>query len=70
VWAHDVLANGKDWLLIDIRSPEAYAAGHINGAYNVPKDKVVDFLTKKQKAAAYPKVVLICYSGHYTLCRI
>jgi len=63
VWAQDVLENGKDWLLIDIRKPEAYQAGHINGAYNVSKDKVLDFLTTKQKAAAYPKVVIICYSG-------
>ncbi len=63
VQAADVLENGKNWLLIDIRSPEAYEAGHINGAYNVPKEKVLDFLTKEQKAAAYPKVVFICYSG-------
>jgi len=63
VRATDVLENGRDWLLIDIRSPEAYEAGHINGAYNVPKEKVLDFLTNQQKAAAYPKVVFICYSG-------
>jgi len=63
VKAADVLENGRDWLLIDIRSPEAYESGHINGAYNVPKEKVLDFLTTQQKAAAYPKVVFICYSG-------
>ncbi len=63
VWAQDVLEHGKDWLLIDIRKPDAYEAGHINGAYNVPKDKVLDFLTKTKRAAAYPKVVFICYSG-------
>ena len=61
--AQDVLEHGNNWLLIDIRTPEAYEAGHINGAYNVPKDKVLDFLTKTKKAAAYPKVVFICYSG-------
>jgi rhodanese-related sulfurtransferase len=63
VTAADVLENGKYWLLIDIRSPEAYEAGHINGAYNVPKEKVLDFLTSVQKAAAYSKVIFICYSG-------
>ena len=63
VWAQDVFEHGNDWLLIDIRKPDAYEAGHINGAYNVPKDKVLDFLTKTKKAAAYPKVVFICYSG-------
>ncbi len=63
VSAQDVLEHGHDWLLIDIRSPEAYETGHINGAYNIPKDKVLDFLTKTKKAAAYPKVVFVCYSG-------
>ncbi len=63
VRVQEVLEHGKDWLLIDIRKPDAYEAGHINGAYNVPKDKVLDFLINKQKAAAYPKVVFICYSG-------
>ncbi len=58
-----VLENGKNWLLIDIRNPDAYEAGHINGAYNVPKDKVLDFLSHKKHAAAYPKIVFICYSG-------
>ena len=63
VRANDVLENGKDWLLIDIRKPDAYEAGHINGAYNVPKDQILEFITQTQKAAAYPKVVFICYSG-------
>ncbi len=63
VKAQDVLEHQNDWLIIDIRKPDAYQAGHINGAYNVPKDQVLDFLTTKQKAAAYPKVVIVCYSG-------
>lgn len=63
VKASDVLKNGKNWLLIDIRSSDAYEQGHINGAYNIPKEEILNFLTQKQKAAAYPKVVFICYSG-------
>jgi len=61
--AQDVLNKVNDYLIIDIRSKDAYEAGHINGAYNVPKDKVLDFLKTKQKAAAYPKVIFVCYSG-------
>ena len=63
VQAPDVLENLDNWLIIDVRSPEAYEAGHINGAFNVPKDKVLDFLKTTRKAAAYPKVVIVCYSG-------
>jgi rhodanese-related sulfurtransferase len=63
VQAPAVLENLDNWLVIDVRSPEAYEAGHINGAYNVPKDQVLDFLKTTQKAAAYPKVVIVCYTG-------
>ncbi len=63
VSAAKVLEHYKEWLIIDLRRPDAYEAGHIPGAYNVPKNKVLDFLMKKHKAAAYPKVVFVCYTG-------
>ena len=63
VRANQVLDHINNWLIIDIRKADAYEAGHINGAYNVPKDEIIDFLTTKQKAAAYEKVVIVCYSG-------
>ncbi len=61
--AKDVFKNINKWLIIDIRSKEAYESGHINGAYNVPQSKVLDFLKNDQKALAYPKVIFVCYSG-------
>ena len=61
--AHKVWKHYRDWLIIDLRRPDDYTAGHIPGAYNVPKDKVLDFLTRDHKAAAYPKVVFVCYTG-------
>ena len=60
---YDVWQNKKNYLLIDIRRPNDYAAGHIDGAYNVPRDSVLYFLTNKQNPAAYEKVVIICYTG-------
>ncbi len=61
--AKDVYKNIDHYLLIDIRNQEAYEQGHINGAYNVPKEQILDFVKAKQKAVAYDKVVIICYSG-------
>jgi rhodanese-related sulfurtransferase len=61
--AVDLEKNLSNCLLIDIRSKEAYEAGHIEGAYNVQKDKIIDFLTEQQNPAVYDKVVVICYSG-------
>jgi len=59
----EVYKHLNDWLIIDLRSQEAYEAGHINGAYRVDKKDVLDFLKTKEKAAAYDKVIFVCYSG-------
>lgn len=48
-------------LLIDVRSPDEYAAGHIDGAINIPHDQVLPmswFIKDKQL-----DVVLYCGSG-------
>jgi len=63
VRANAVNKHLNNWLLIDIRSKDSYESGHINGAYNVAKEDVIDFLLTKQSPAAYDKVVIICYSG-------
>ncbi len=61
--ANQVLKHYREWLVIDLRRSDDYAAGHIPGVYNVPKDKVLDFLKNRKKAARFPKVVFVCYSG-------
>lgn len=44
---HDSLENGKqDFVLLDVRSPSMYAAGHIVGAINLPHGKII---TRKLK---------------------
>ncbi len=63
VKASDVLKHYREWLVIDLRRPEDYEAGHIPGAYNVPGSKVLDFIKNEKKAARFPKVVFVCYSG-------
>lgn len=59
------LQAGKDpeLLVLDVRSPEEYAAGHVPGAVNVPYDQVA------ARLAEIPKdkdVVLYCRSGRRT----
>jgi len=53
----------NDWLLIDIRNYQDYEAGHIKGAYNVHKYRLIDYLTEVHNADAYDKVVIIDYAG-------
>lgn len=37
---HDGLEKGADFVLLDVRSPALYAAGHVPGAINLPHGKI------------------------------
>ncbi len=56
--------NGDGPYLVDVRSPEEYAAGHVPGAINLPVGEV---MSRHQELAAVRaagrKVVLYCASG-------
>ena len=49
-------------LILDVRTPAEYAAGHIKNALNFPHDVLADRLPQIQKYAAVP-VVVYCKSG-------
>ena len=49
--------------VLDVRTPEEYAAGHVPGAVNVPYDQVASHLAKIPKDK---EVVLYCRSGRRT----
>ncbi|GGQ28754.1 rhodanese-like domain-containing protein [Shewanella litoralis] len=48
--------------LIDVRTPEEFAAGHIKGAINIPFDTIVPQLAKLNLSKD-TEVVLYCRSG-------
>jgi rhodanese-related sulfurtransferase len=40
---HDALANGRqDFVVLDVRSPALFAAGHVPGAVNLPHGKIIE----------------------------
>lgn len=49
-------------VVLDVRSPEEFAAGHVPGAINVPHDQVGSRLAELA-GAKYKDVVLYCRSG-------
>jgi hydroxyacylglutathione hydrolase len=49
--------------VLDVRTPEEYAAGHVPGAVNVPYDQVASHLAEIPKDK---EVVLYCRSGRRT----
>ena len=61
----DKARQAKDAVVIDVRSPDEFAAGHIPGAVNVPvAGKGSENFDKKVAAVAKDKTVLVhCRSG-------
>lgn len=58
--AWDNIAAGA--LVVDVRTPEEFAAGHLPNAINIPHEQVVTELTKRNIAKNSP-MVLYCRSG-------
>jgi rhodanese-related sulfurtransferase len=60
---HDAMASGQqDFVLLDVRSPALYAAGHLPGALNLPQGKIVE-----AKLREYPMdtlFVVYCAGPH------
>lgn len=60
---HDALASGSaDFVLLDVRSPELFAKGHVPGAVNLPHGKIVE--GKLQDYAADTVFVVYCAGPH------
>jgi rhodanese-related sulfurtransferase len=55
-------AKDKDLVVLDVRTPEEYAAGHVPGAINVPHDQVEARLGELRKFQGQD-VVVYCKSG-------
>jgi rhodanese-related sulfurtransferase len=55
-------ASSQDFVLLDVRSPESYAAGHVPGAVNLPHGRIVE-----RNLADWPEdrlVVVYCAGPH------
>ena len=54
-------AKGADLLLLDVRKPEEFAAGHVPGAINIPHDQLASRLSELPRRDK--PVVVYCRSG-------
>jgi phage shock protein E len=57
--AHELVDGGA--VLVDVRTPEEFAAGHIAGATNVPLQKLPE--EAKHLAEEHKPIVVYCRSG-------
>ncbi len=58
----DLIENGKkDYILVDVRTPEEYGSGHIPTAENIPVDEIESTQPADDKDAL---IILYCRSGN------
>lgn len=50
-------------LVVDVRAPGEYAAGHVPGAVNVPADHLDELLPDLRAAAERRRLVVVCKAG-------
>jgi rhodanese-related sulfurtransferase len=58
----DLKSGNRDYVILDVRSPEAYAAGHVPQAINLPHGRIVE-----RNLAAFPAgvaFVVYCSGPH------
>ena len=60
VW--DSSQKGADFVLLDVRSPQLYAKGHVPGAQNLPYGKIV--ASKMEQWPAETLFVVYCAGPH------
>jgi len=59
---HQALEKGADFVLLDVRSPDMFAQGHLPGAVSLPHGKIID-----SRMAAWPRetiFVTYCAGPH------
>lgn len=60
-----LVAQGTPVVIIDVRSAEEYASGHVAGSINIPADQLA---TRKDEIADGRQVVTVCNYGGARSC--
>ena len=59
----EIFQHKNQFLLIDIRDSAEYVSGHIEGAYNISRNKILDFFKNEVNPAGYEKIAIIDDNG-------
>ena len=59
----ETIKNKKKYVLVDVRTPEEFKAGHIPGAININVKDSVEFASKTAKLDKKKTIALYCRGG-------
>lgn len=57
---NEMLSNGKELSIVDVRGPEEVATGKIPGAYNIPVNEIQGRMDELDKDTEH---IIVCRSG-------
>ena len=55
------MADGRGLVIVDVREPDLFAAGHIRGAINIPYDDAKPRIEKE--LSPQDRIVFVCHGG-------
>jgi rhodanese-related sulfurtransferase len=61
VFVRDRVNQSRDWFIVDVREPDEFTAGHIDGAINLPLRQILENLDKLPNSKSAP-ILLYCHS--------
>lgn len=56
-----MMSDGRGIVIVDVREPELFSAGHIKGAINIPYDTAKPRILKELAPA--DRIVFVCHGG-------
>jgi rhodanese-related sulfurtransferase len=56
-----LMAGDHGLVIVDVREPELFSAGHIRGAVNIPYDEAKPRIVKE--LSLHDRIVFVCHSG-------
>ncbi len=61
VFVRDEVNHSKDWFIVDVREPDEFAKGHIDGAINIPLHELMKHLDELPNSKTAP-ILFYCHT--------
>jgi rhodanese-related sulfurtransferase len=60
---NDRIQRDRNWILVDVRTPAEYSGVHVDGAKNLPSDRISVETVRRLQNAGNETIYVVCQSG-------